>query len=107
MEGIQVASSADVDKAVAAARTAFNGEWSTWTAQQRSNVMIKFADLFDKHAEEIGSWETKSMGQPVSILKWLSVMVGNTFRYYSGWTNKQPGEQWPEEDGIYRVRQAR
>ena len=61
-DGIQVASQEDVDKAVSAARAAFKGEWSKWTPEQRSAAMMKFADLADKHAEELALWETKSMG---------------------------------------------
>tara|TARA_R110002003_G_scaffold48_49_gene4307 strand:+ start:5582 stop:6010 length:429 start_codon:yes stop_codon:yes gene_type:complete len=29
--------------------------------------------------------------------------VNHVQRYYAGWTDKLPGEQWPEEDGIYRI----
>jgi aldehyde dehydrogenase (NAD+) len=79
-DGIQVASSADVDKAVAAARAAFHGEWSKWTAQQRSDVMNKFADLIDKNAAMLGGWESKSMGQPIGIASWAYSMVSQTFR---------------------------
>jgi aldehyde dehydrogenase (NAD+) len=103
VDGIQVASQGDVDKAVAAARAAFKGEWSKWTAQQRSDVMLKFADLIDKNAEMLAGWESKSMGQPIGVATWVYKLVSSTFRYYSGWTNKLPGEQWPEEDGIYRI----
>jgi aldehyde dehydrogenase (NAD+) len=69
-----------VDKAVAAARAAFHGEWSQWTAQQRSDAMNKFADLIDKNAEMLGDWETKSMGQPVGIASWIFKIVSQTFR---------------------------
>ncbi|KAH7074377.1 aldehyde dehydrogenase [Paraphoma chrysanthemicola] len=103
VEGIQVASSGDVDKAVAAARAAFKGEWSKWTAQQRSDVMHRFADLIDKNAEMLAGWESKSMGQPIGVALWVYKLVSQTFRYYAGWTDKLPGEQWPEEDGIYRI----
>jgi aldehyde dehydrogenase (NAD+) len=104
MDGIQVASLADVDKAVAAARNAYQGEWSQWTAQQRTEVMYRFADLIDKHAVELGAWEAKSMGQPVMITQWMYKLASDYFRYMAGWTNKLPGEQWPEVDGIYKVR---
>jgi aldehyde dehydrogenase (NAD+) len=80
-DGIQVASSADVDKAVAAARAAFHGEWSKWTARQRSDAMNKLADLIDKNAEILGSWESKSMGQPVSVTGWVFKIVSAAFRY--------------------------
>jgi aldehyde dehydrogenase (NAD+) len=66
--------------------------------------MLKFADLIDKNVEMLVDWESKSMGQPVSIAGWLYKMVSATFRYYAGWTDKVPGEQFPEDgDGIYKI----
>lgn len=77
---IQVAGQEDVDKAVAAARAAFNGEWSTWTPSQRSAVMLKFADLVDKQVDELAPWESKCMGQPVSMTKMLYKLFTDSFR---------------------------
>ncbi|KAF1933651.1 putative aldehyde dehydrogenase [Didymella exigua CBS 183.55] len=103
-DGIQVASQEDVDKAVAAARAAFKGEWSEWTPQQRSKAMLKLADLTDKHAEELALWEVKSMGQPIFQAKALYGFFGMVFRYYAGWTDKLPGEAWSEnEQGLYKI----
>lgn len=103
-DGIQVASQEDVDKAVSAARTAFKGVWSKWTPRQRSEAMLKFADLTDKHAEELALWETKSMGQPINVAKFVFTLLGQVFRYYAGWTDKLPGEAWTEdEQGIYKI----
>jgi aldehyde dehydrogenase (NAD+) len=79
-DGIQVASQADVDKAVAAARAALHGEWSKWTAEQRRNVLLKFADLIDKNSEMLASWEAKSIGQPTAIAMWIYKLVAQTFR---------------------------
>jgi aldehyde dehydrogenase (NAD+) len=102
--GIQVASQGDVDKAVSAARSAFKGEWSKWTPQQRSDAMMKFAELADKHAEELALWETKSMGQPVNVAKFVYALFGKVFRYYAGWTDKLPGEAWTEDEaGMYKI----
>jgi aldehyde dehydrogenase (NAD+) len=84
VDGIQIASLADVDKAVAAARAAFYGEWRKWTAQQRSDAMNKLADLVDKNSEMLCSWESKSIGQPISVAAWLYKMVSATFRYVVG-----------------------
>lgn len=98
-----MASLADVDKAVAAARSAYHGEWATWTAQQRTDVMNRFADLLDKHTAKLAVLEAKSMGQPVMNAHFLYGLASNCFRYMAGWTNKVPGEQWPEENGVYKV----
>lgn len=55
--------------------------------------MIRFADLIDKHAAELGRWETKSMGMPFATTQWIYNLVSQTFRYNAGWTDKIPGEQ--------------
>ncbi|EMD67480.1 hypothetical protein COCSADRAFT_157857 [Bipolaris sorokiniana ND90Pr] len=103
LDGVQVASLADVDTAVAAARAAYEGEWSKWTAKQRMQVMYRFADLIDKHTIDLCAWEAKSMGQPVMITQWMYKIASDYFRYMAGWTDKVPGEQWPEVDGIYKI----
>ncbi len=41
---VPVATAADMDKAVAAARAAFDGEWSTWTPEQRAELLVRISD---------------------------------------------------------------
>ncbi len=66
--------------------------------------MLKFADIVDEHAEELALWETKSMGQPVSVAKHMYSTFSKVFRYYSGWTDKLPGQAWTEDEaGMYKV----
>ena len=66
--------------------------------------MIKFANLIDKHAEELAMWETKSMGQPINVSMFTYDFFSKVFRYYAGWTDKLPGESWTEdEQGMYKV----
>lgn len=79
-ENIQVAGQEDVDAAVAAARAAFKGEWSKWTAQKRSAAMLKLADLIEKHVVELGQWETKAMGMPINIATWVTGYAAAAYR---------------------------
>ncbi|KAF2114952.1 putative aldehyde dehydrogenase [Lophiotrema nucula] len=103
-DNVHVAGQADVDAAVAAARAAFKGEWSKFTPTQRSNCMVKFADLIEKHAAELAPWESKAMGQPIGVVQMILGMTAQSFRYYAGWTDKLLGEQMPEDaGGIYRI----
>ncbi|KAH7078634.1 aldehyde dehydrogenase [Paraphoma chrysanthemicola] len=103
-EGIQIASLGDVDTAVAAARAAFEGEWSQWSPQRRSTAMLKFADLVEAHAEELGQWETKSVGQLPSVAKFIYQWFVETFQYFAGWTDKLPGESWSDDStGVYHL----
>ncbi|PSN58746.1 aldehyde dehydrogenase [Corynespora cassiicola Philippines] len=103
-EGIHLASKEDVDSAVAAARAAFEGGWSKWSAERRSKAMLKFADLAEEKADDIAAWESKAMGQPISIALLFVKMMVKLWRYYAGWTDKIAGEQHPiTEEGIYRI----
>ena len=61
---------ADVDAAVAAARTAFEDRrWAGLAPAQRKRAMIKFADLLLAHADELALTETLDMGKPVKYAK--------------------------------------
>src|SRR5918995_1786700 len=53
----------DVDRAVAAARKAFDG-WSTTTPAERSTALLKLADAIDEHAEELADLESADAGKP-------------------------------------------
>jgi aldehyde dehydrogenase (NAD+) len=43
--------------------------------------MMKFADLIDKNAVMLGTWESKCMGQPVGVAVYMYGMVSAAFRY--------------------------
>src|SRR5437660_11082080 len=59
---------ADVDKAVVAARTAFEkGPWKKMSAAQRGNLLYKLADLVEKHADEIAQLDALDNGKPYSV----------------------------------------
>src|SRR6267143_449053 len=68
----QVAESdaADVDKAVAAARAAFDkGPWRKMSAAERGVLMNKLADLIEKHADELAQLESLDNGKPYHVAK--------------------------------------
>lgn len=57
----------DVDKAVAAARSAFrSGVWSKMAPRDRMAVMYRWSELVDKHTEELALLDTLDMGKPIS-----------------------------------------
>ncbi len=58
---------ADVDAAVKSARAAFNkGSWSRMAPARRKRVLLGFAELIQKHAEELALLETLDMGKPIA-----------------------------------------
>lgn len=55
----------DVDRAVAAARRAFEGPWSRVNSAQRQQIIIRFSELFEKHFEELALLDSIEMGAPL------------------------------------------
>ena len=57
---------ADIDRAVAVAKQAFkSGIWSSMAPRARMEILYRFADLIDAHAEELAVLETLDMGKPI------------------------------------------
>jgi gamma-glutamyl-gamma-aminobutyraldehyde dehydrogenase len=56
----------DIDRAVAAAKDAFrSGCWSRIAPRERMDILYRFADLVDEHAEQLAVLETLDMGKPI------------------------------------------
>jgi aldehyde dehydrogenase (NAD+) len=55
----------DVDAAVAAARRAFKGPWSRFTPAQHQQLIMRFAEVFDAHFDELTLLESLDMGAPL------------------------------------------
>ncbi|KAB2624708.1 aldehyde dehydrogenase family 2 member B7 [Pyrus ussuriensis x Pyrus communis] len=94
----------DVNRAVSAARKAFDeGPWPKMTAYERSRVLLRFADLIEKHNDEIAALETWDNGKPFEQAAKIEVpMVVRFFRYYAGFADKIHGLTVPA-DGEYHV----
>ncbi|KAJ0469594.1 putative aldehyde dehydrogenase domain, aldehyde/histidinol dehydrogenase [Helianthus annuus] len=76
----------DVNRAVSAARKAFDeGPWPRMTAYQRSKILLRFADLVEKHTDEIAALEAWDNGKPYEQAASLEIpMFVRFFRYYAG-----------------------
>ncbi|KAE8805142.1 mitochondrial aldehyde dehydrogenase ALDH2 [Hordeum vulgare] len=94
----------DVDRAVVAARKAFDeGPWPKMTAYERSRILLRFADLIEKHNDEIAALETWDNGKPYEQAAHIEVpMLARLMRYYAGWTDKIHGLIVPA-DGPHHV----
>ena len=90
------ASSADVDRAVAAARRAFedrNGPWRKLSASERGRLIWKLADLVEKNIDEFAELETLDNGKPIFESRYVDMpMVIDVLRYYAGLATKIHGE---------------
>ena len=95
----------DVDRAVAAARKAFELQsWRYGPPSERAKMMWRLADLLELHADELAEMEALNQGKPVGIAKHLDVEgSAETLRYHSGWCTKIEGAtvpvSWPDERG--------
>uniref|UniRef100_A0A7M4FKP7 10-formyltetrahydrofolate dehydrogenase n=1 Tax=Crocodylus porosus TaxID=8502 RepID=A0A7M4FKP7_CROPO len=94
---VSYASVEDVDKAVAAAKDAFeNGEWGKMNARERGRLMYRLADLMEKQQEELATIETIDSGAVYTLaLKTHVGMSVQTFRYFAGWCDKIQGSTIP------------
>ncbi|CAN6814942.1 unnamed protein product [Brassica oleracea] len=94
----------DIDWAVKAARKAFDeGPWPKMTAYERSRIMLRFADLVEKHSEDLAALETWDNGKTYQQAKTAEIpMLARLFRYYAGWADKIHGLTVPA-DGNYHV----
>ncbi len=87
----------DVDKAVAAARAAFDkGPWRKMSAAERGVLMYKLADLIEKHSDELAQLESLDNGKPYHIAKAADLpLTIACYRYYAGWADKNHGKTIP------------
>jgi len=88
------ATNADVDKAVAAARRAFDdGRWSNLPPMVREGMMHKLADILGEHADELAELEAIDNGKPRGMAGAIDVpgAIG-MMHYMAGWASKLGGE---------------
>jgi len=79
-----ISSAEDVDRAVQAARRAFEG-WSATTPAQRAGALLAIADLIEDHADEIARLEALNAGKPIEAVTndEIPVMADN-LRFFAG-----------------------
>ncbi|MBL7496811.1 aldehyde dehydrogenase family protein [Frankia sp. CNm7] len=85
----------DVDRAVAAARAAFEGgPWRRMTPRQRQDLLWAFADAVQRDFEDLRVLETLDMGVPIGPLrtKARTSWEASVLRYFAGWATKIQGE---------------
>jgi acyl-CoA reductase-like NAD-dependent aldehyde dehydrogenase len=87
---------ADVERAVAAAHTAFRGrEWRGLTATARGKLLYKLADLISARAHELATIETTDNGKLILEMRAQLRYLPEWFRYYGGLADKLEGRVIP------------
>ncbi|MDX1578289.1 MAG: aldehyde dehydrogenase family protein, partial [Gemmatimonadota bacterium] len=90
------ADAADVDRAVRAARQAFeDGDWPSMSASQRGKLLWKLAARLEERKKELATVETLNNGKPLFESGIDMAMTIQTFEYYAGWANKIEGGTVP------------
>jgi acyl-CoA reductase-like NAD-dependent aldehyde dehydrogenase len=91
------ANAADVDLAVSSARRAFeNRVWRQMSANDRTNLLLRLADLIEKEADDLAVLECLNNGKPAHLTRLVEVEGSiKTFRYFAGWPTKFGGETLP------------
>ncbi len=96
LTSVAEASAADVDRAVSAARNAFedrNGAWRKMSASERGRLIWRLADLIEQNIDELAELETLDNGKPIFESRYVDMpMVVDVLRYYAGWATKIHGE---------------
>ena len=93
------ANAEDVNRAVAAARTAFDeGPWSTSTAQERGRVLFRLAEKVRQNAALLAELECRNTGKPIIEAEFDINDVATCFEYYGGLATKVVGYVNPVPD---------
>jgi phenylacetaldehyde dehydrogenase len=91
------AGKADVDRAVVAARAAFDsGAWVRLLPSERAKILWRIGDLIDTHAEELAELETLDQGKPIWVGRYAEIPgAAEQFRYFAGQTVRLEGQTIP------------
>jgi acyl-CoA reductase-like NAD-dependent aldehyde dehydrogenase len=92
---VAIATAADVAEAGAAARRAYDTQWSRTLPGQRAALMNRLADLIDADASALALLETTDNGKVIRETSNQMGYAARLFRYYAGWADKVTGDVVP------------
>ena len=85
----------DVERAVGAARTAFEGEWGAMTGFQRSRLMHRLADLIERDADRLAELESRDSGKLLREFSGQMRAIPAWYRYFAGLGGQDRGREHP------------
>ena len=87
------ANASDIDRAVAAARAAFEkGAWAEMAPADRERLLWRLSDLIEKHADELSELESLNNGKTKFMASIIDIPGSRDyFRYMAGWATKIEG----------------
>jgi aldehyde dehydrogenase (NAD+) len=88
---VAMASEADVDRAVAAARRAYEQVWGPMPGTERAKYLFRVARLIQERSRELAVLESLDNGKPIKESRDVDLpLVAAHFFYYAGWADKLP-----------------
>jgi aldehyde dehydrogenase (NAD+) len=102
---VAVAGEADVDRAVAAARRAYETTWAAMPGRDRAKYLFRIARIIQERARELAVLETLDNGKPIKESRDVDVpLAAAHFFYHAGWADKLayalPGRPDPRPLGV-------
>jgi betaine-aldehyde dehydrogenase len=89
----------DVNRAVAAAKAAFDsGPWPQTTAQERGRILFRLAERVRKESVKLAELESRNSGKPIVEAEYDIADVATCFEYYGGLATKVLGHVNPVPD---------
>lgn len=93
---IALAGREDVERAVSAARSAFESGWSDMLPRERERLLRRWADLIAAHADELAELESLDNGKPIRHTRAIdSRVAANQLYHFAGWPSKMMGYTAP------------
>ncbi|HEX6581446.1 MAG TPA: aldehyde dehydrogenase family protein, partial [Actinomycetota bacterium] len=75
---------ADVDRAVGAAKKAYDETWSDATPGERMRALLKMADLVEEHGDELGRLESENVGKVLALTMSEEIpVIADQFRFFA------------------------
>ena len=89
LSSVAMASEVDVDRAVKAARKAYNGPWSKMSGADRGKYIFRIARIMQERAREFATIESLDGGKPIRESRDIDVpLAAAHFFYNAGWADK-------------------
>ncbi|GAC1400930.1 MAG: aldehyde dehydrogenase family protein [Pyrinomonadaceae bacterium] len=86
----------DINRAVSAARRAFEGAWSKTSARDKGRLLYQLAQLIEAKSGELAAMETADNGKPIREAQLFDLpQVVENFEYFAGYATKIEGETIP------------
>ncbi len=93
---VYAAGAEDIDRAVAAARSALSGDWAMMAPSSRERLLRRWAELIEAHNDELAQLETLDNGKPIQHTQHIDAFVAaDEVYHFAGWPSKIEGETHP------------